>query len=144
MKKLTLLLALTLSLCACGTSNLTSSSDPNQALLSELIRLTDRFFASSYSSDRTAQNEVMANDFVMTLTNGRTIDRSRMLTLPSRPGFTTTVTNPQLVSSTPDSATVSYTEVNGAASGSQPAPSGRLAASYARRDGRWQITSIGY
>ena len=141
MKKLTLLLALTLLLCACGTGVFTSRNDPNQALLSELTGVADRFFAAVYSSDRAAQNEVMANEFVMTLVDGRTIDRSRMLMLPSRPGFTTTVTNPQLASSTPDSAVVSYTEVSGP-SGSRPSPGGRLTVSYARRDGRWQLTSI--
>lgn len=140
MKKLTLLLALTLLSCACGTGLLGSGNSSNQALATELTRVTEQVYAALHRGDRNALEEASTDDFTMHLSNGRTLNRSQLAAIPPRPSASTAVSDTAIINSSEDSAMMTYTETT--ASPGSPPGIGRPTARYVRRDGRWKMAVL--
>ncbi len=129
---LTLLLALTLGLSACGGSN--------QALTSELSTLMQNFYNASVKGDTEAMDKILAAEFAFSPASGTSITKQQAMAFKPAANFTYTVSDAELVSNTSDETVLNYTE--NTARGDAPTVTKRQTAFYKKRDGRWQITSL--
>lgn len=135
MKTLTLLLALTLGMSACGMGG-----NSEQALTSELSSRLQQFYTASAKGDTDAMNKILADDFAFSPASGVTITKAQTMTYKPREGYTYTVTLPAMVTSTSDEAVLNYTE--NTKNGETQVVAKKQTAFFKKRDGQWQITTL--
>ena len=112
-----------------------------EAVISELMRLENEITTAGFNGDISVLARNMADNYVGTLADGSTQTKNQVLA-STRPDKTTkswAITDPQLVSLSEDSATLSYIQTQHTRNGQTFRA--RVTDTFVKQNGRWLVSA---